>query len=117
MGGLAQSVEYVATAQPLEGVADALSLLGELDSLLHHVGHFAAELCDDPCGFGHYVSAKHLKSTAHYVARKQSFEAAQFPRLGDRSVQLRLHLLEALLRVIDACLELGEGAEQGLPEG
>ena len=72
MGGLAQSLQYIATAQALECDADALALLGQFDALLYHVAHLAGQACQHACAFGHQVTAKHLKHAVEFTTTKQS---------------------------------------------
>ena len=79
MSSLAQSLEDVTTAKPLKGDADAFALLGELNTLHHHLVGLTDKRCHGTSrhleALGHQVTAKDLKHPAQFVATEQTATA------------------------------------------
>ena len=112
VGGLAQSVQYIATAQALECYADALTLLGQFDALLYHVAHLGGQSCQHACAFGHQVTAKHLEHAVELTTTKQptATGASLLDAVAQRRCLLQLlvylchlvgHAFVSLLHLVD----------------
>ena len=101
MGGFAQSVQYIATAQALECYADALALLGQFYALLYHVAHLGGQACQHACAFGHQVTAEHLEHAVELTTTKQATATDALCAVAKR-VEFLLGFADALLKLLEA---------------
>ena len=109
---LAQSLEDVTTTQTLEGNADALTLLGEFDTLLHGSKYLTTEFCHRTSCLCQHVTGKHLKRTRHLIAHAAEKPATASIHVWQLNiVQRTIHLLNLFVDRLVFLLHLVDGLQ------